>query len=65
MTGCVPQADYNIENNNNYNNISILGVRQIDKIVQITQETLNGNRLIILEEKNLPVLSLPKIRRNK
>jgi threonylcarbamoyladenosine tRNA methylthiotransferase CDKAL1 len=60
--GCVPQAERNLKG---LENISIVGVSQIDKINLIVKETLKGNVIRFLENKKLPSLLLPKIRRNK
>ena len=60
--GCVPQAERNLKG---LENCSIVGVSQIDKIDYIVKETLNGNTVRLLENKKLPSLLLPKIRRNK
>ena len=42
-----------------------MGVSQIDKIDYIVEKTLEGNVVRFLENKTLPSLLLPKIRRNK
>ena len=60
--GCVPQAERNLKG---LENCSIVGVSQIDKIDYIVKETLQGNTVRLLENKKLPSLLLPKIRRNK
>ena len=60
--GCVPQAERNIKD---LENCSIVGVSQIDKIDYIVKNTLEGNTVRLMENKTLPNLLLPKIRRNK
>ena len=45
--------------------LSTLGVTQIDRVVEVVQETLKGNKVQLLEKKELPSLDLPKIRKNK
>ena len=60
--GCVPQAERNIPG---LESCSIVGVSQIDKIDYIVEKTLEGNVVRFLENKTLPSLLLPKIRRNK
>ena len=60
--GCVPQAERNLKG---LENCSIVGVSQIDKINFIVEKTLEGNIVRFLENKTLPSLLLPKIRRNK
>lgn len=48
--GCVPQGDKKI---NDLNNISIIGVQQIDRIVQVVQETLKGNIVRLFASKRI------------
>ena len=60
--GCVPQAERNLKG---LENCSIVGVSQIDKIDYIVKNTFEGNVVRLLENKTLPSLLLPKIRRNK
>ena len=60
--GCVPQAERNLKG---LENCSIVGVSQIDKIDYIVKQTFEGNTVRLLENKTLPSLLLPKIRRNK
>ena len=60
--GCVPQAERNLKG---LENCSIVGVSQIDKIDYIVKNTFEGNTVRLLENKTLPSLLLPKIRRNK
>lgn len=38
---------------------------QIDRVVEVVEETLNGNTVRLLTKKELPKLDLPKIRRSK
>lgn len=62
VTGCVPQGDKKI---NELQKVSMLGVTQIDRVVEVVEETLNGNVVHLLEKKALPTLDLPKIRKNR
>ena len=48
-----------------FKNCCIVGVSQIDKIDYIVKNTFEGNTVCLLENKTLPSLLLPKIRRNK
>lgn len=68
VAGCVPQgapkSDY-------LKGLSIVGVRQIDRIVEVVEETLKGHTVRLLQPKKvngkLPAgapLDLPKIRKN-
>jgi hypothetical protein len=59
--GCVPQAERNLRE---FANVSLLGITQIDRVVEVVEETLRGNIVRLLHRKELPSLSLPKIRRN-
>jgi len=61
VSGCVPQADRDL---NWLDGISVLGVTQIDRIVEVVEQTLAGGSVRLLGKKELPSLSLPKIRRN-
>mmetsp|Transcript_111961 Transcript_111961/g.241393 ORF Transcript_111961/g.241393 Transcript_111961/m.241393 type:complete len:172 (+) Transcript_111961:284-799(+) len=59
-TGCVVQAD------DKYADFySVLGVRNIDKIVEITDKTLRNLKVQMMDRKGLPSLDIPKVRYNK
>eukprot|EP01084_Bolivina_argentea_P166605 289221_1 len=73
--GCVPQGDKKL---NIINNISIIGVQQIDRVVDVVKETFRGNIVKLFNEKKIQnidgknkrkdggaKLNLPKIRKNK
>nr|CCC91059.1 unnamed protein product [Trypanosoma congolense IL3000] len=72
VAGCVPQAD---PDNKQWAEVSVIGVRSIDRVSYVVNETLQGNcvRLIgsdkeqlrVGESDKLPALDLPKVRRNK
>ena len=64
VAGCVSQA---APNESYLKSVSIVGVKQIDQIVGVVEETLKGNtvRLLSLRSKTTPVLNLPKMRRNR
>lgn len=62
VSGCVPQGDRTLPG---LENCSVVGVTQIDRIVEVVEETLKGNTVKLLAKKELPSLDLPKIRRNK
>lgn len=62
VTGCVPQGDKKIDT---LQTVSMLGVTQIDRVVEVVEETLKGNVVHLLEKKPLPSLDLPKIRKNR
>ena len=48
--GCVPQGDKKIDD---VTDISIVGVQQIDKIVQVVNETLKGNKVQYFASKRI------------
>jgi len=62
VAGCVPQADkalYWLDD------VSVVGVTQIDRIVEVVEQTLTGNVVKMLSMRKLPSLMLPKVRRNR
>jgi threonylcarbamoyladenosine tRNA methylthiotransferase CDKAL1 len=62
VAGCVPQGDNFIEG---LHDVSIIGVTQIDRVVEVVEETLKGNSVQLLKKKDLPELDMPKIRKNR
>ncbi len=42
--------------------LSLLGVTQIDRVVEAVEETLKGHTVQLLAKKALPRLDLPKVR---
>lgn len=44
--------------------MSVLGVTQIDRVVEVVEESLKGHQVKLLAKKDLPILDLPKIRKN-
>ena len=70
VSGCVSQA---APNSKYLANISIVGVQQIDRVVEVVEETLQGRTVRLLgvrmkengkNKKKLVSLNLPKIRKN-
>jgi threonylcarbamoyladenosine tRNA methylthiotransferase CDKAL1 len=68
VAGCVPQgapkADY-------LKGLSVVGVQQIDRVVEVVEETLKGHSVRLLQNKKVggkrvagPSLALPKVRKN-
>ncbi|XP_055688320.1 threonylcarbamoyladenosine tRNA methylthiotransferase [Lutzomyia longipalpis] len=68
VAGCVPQgapkADY-------LRGLSVIGVQQIDRVVEVVEETLKGHSVRLLQPKKIagkrvagPKLALPKVRKN-
>ena len=41
--------------------LSLLGVQQIDRVVEAVEETLRGHSVQLLAKKALPRLDLPKV----
>jgi threonylcarbamoyladenosine tRNA methylthiotransferase CDKAL1 len=62
VAGCVPQGDRRAVG---LEGLSLLGVSQIDRVVEVVEQTLAGNCVRLLEKKALPRLDLPKVRRNR
>ena len=62
VAGCVPQGDRFMPE---IEDISTIGVTQIDRVVEVVNETFKGNKVKLLGKKELPTLDLPKIRKNK
>ncbi|XP_050214683.1 uncharacterized protein LOC126665807 [Mercurialis annua] len=62
IAGCVPQGSRNLKE---LEGVSIVGVQQIDRVVEVVEETLKGHEVRLLNRKTLPALDLPKVRKNK
>ncbi|GFR41988.1 hypothetical protein Agub_g2668, partial [Astrephomene gubernaculifera] len=62
VAGCVPQGDKKLPE---LQGVSLLGVTQIDRVVEAVEETLRGHVVTLLAKKPLPRLDLPKVRRNR
>ncbi len=43
----------------------MIGVTQIDRVVEVVEEALKGHNVKLLAKKDLPILDLPKIRKNQ
>jgi len=43
----------------------VIGVTQIDRVVEVVEEALKGHNVKLLAKKELPILDLPKIRKNQ
>ncbi|KAL0664863.1 hypothetical protein Bca4012_101701 [Brassica carinata] len=61
IAGCVPQGSRDLKE---LEGVSVVGVQQIDRVVEIVEETLKGHEVRLLNRKTLPSLDLPKVRRN-
>ncbi|XP_074574562.1 uncharacterized protein LOC141831010 [Curcuma longa] len=62
VAGCVPQGSRDLKD---LEGISIIGVQQIDRVVEVVEETLKGHEVRLLNRKTLPSLDLPKVRKNR
>lgn len=61
IAGCVPQADRSIDV---LKNLSTIGTHQIDRVVEVVEQTLEGNVIQMFDTRNTPSLILPKVRKN-
>eukprot|EP00939_MAST-03C_sp_MAST-3C-sp1_P000736 g736.t1 len=62
VAGCVPQGDKKVKG---LEGVSVVGVHNIDRVVEVVEETLKGNTVVMTDtKKKLPRLDLPKIRRD-
>ena len=59
LGGCIPQAEPM-----RFKDYSLIGTRQLDRIVDVVEQTVQGNVVHLLKRNGLPVLSAPKVRRN-
>lgn len=62
VAGCVPQGSKDLKD---LDGVSIVGVQQIDRVVEVVEETLRGHEVRLLRRSSLPALDLPKVRKNK
>jgi len=60
--GCVPQGD---AKHPKLSGVSLMGVQQIDRIVEVVEQTLQGNIVRMMSQRKRPELDLPKVRKNK
>eukprot|EP00927_Polykrikos_kofoidii_P066380 TRINITY_DN61992_c0_g1_i1.p1 TRINITY_DN61992_c0_g1~~TRINITY_DN61992_c0_g1_i1.p1 ORF type:complete len:613 (+),score=88.23 TRINITY_DN61992_c0_g1_i1:78-1841(+) len=64
LAGCVPTADSSISSG--LDSVSMLGVTQLDRVVEVVEEAIRGNVVKILGHRRaMPSLDLPKVRKNK
>jgi threonylcarbamoyladenosine tRNA methylthiotransferase CDKAL1 len=62
VAGCVPQGDKSIPG---LSDVSQVGITQIDRVVEVVESTLAGEKVQLLKKKELPSLDLPKKRKNR
>lgn len=58
VAGCVPQGSRDLKE---LEGVSVIGVQQIDRVVEVVEETLKGHEVRLLSRKTLPALDLPKV----
>ena len=63
VAGCLPKAEKDTVEKF-AENASLLGPNSIGKTLQVIQSTLNGNKLIALDDSDISKVGLPKIRLN-
>ncbi|MBR9691066.1 radical SAM protein, partial [Candidatus Woesearchaeota archaeon] len=63
VAGCVAQADTELKDFN-LKDYSIVGTSQTSKIAMVVNETLKGNRVVLLD-KDQKNIDIPRIRRNE
>jgi len=61
MAGCVPQAE---QNKNKFKGFSVIGTNQLNHVVEVVEETLNGNTVQLLKKESNERLNVPKVRKN-
>ena len=59
IAGCIPQTEPK-----KIKEYSLVGTKQIHKIVEVVEEALNENKVHNLEVSEVPPLDLPKLRKN-
>eukprot|EP00927_Polykrikos_kofoidii_P054581 TRINITY_DN48991_c0_g1_i1.p1 TRINITY_DN48991_c0_g1~~TRINITY_DN48991_c0_g1_i1.p1 ORF type:complete len:576 (-),score=96.31 TRINITY_DN48991_c0_g1_i1:35-1762(-) len=64
LAGCVPSGDNKLANS--MEDVSMLDVSQLDRIVDVVEEAAKGHAVKILQKRSqLSMLSLPKVRRDR
>lgn len=58
ITGCIPQTTPEV-----VAGCSLVGTKQIDRIVEVVEETINGNVVSLLKPEDKDRLKLPRVRR--
>ncbi|MBT4935968.1 tRNA (N(6)-L-threonylcarbamoyladenosine(37)-C(2))-methylthiotransferase [Candidatus Woesearchaeota archaeon] len=61
VAGCIAQTD---SHNPLLKDISCIGTKQIHRVVEVVEESLNDNIIKMLELDEMPPLNLPRIRKN-
>lgn len=58
VAGCVPQGSKDLKE---LEGVSVIGVQQIDRVVEVVEETLKGHEVRLYSRRTLPSLDLPKV----
>jgi len=61
VSGCIPQAELELKK---LEGLSLIGTSQLVNIVEVAEDTLNGNTVQLLGKERNQRLNLPKIRKN-
>ena len=66
LAGCVPTADASLAKSLGVDGVSMLGVAQLDRVVEVVEQSLQGNTVSLVNHSSImPSLNLPKIRKNQ
>jgi len=64
LAGCVPSGDRSLADK--MKDVSMLHVSQLDRIVDVVEETVKGHTVTLLDRrKDLPSLALPRLRKDR
>ena len=64
LAGCVPSSNRKLVET--LEGVSMLDVSQLDRIVEVVEETVKGHTVQLMEKRtDLPSLSLPKVRKHR
>lgn len=61
VAGCVPQGDRFLTD---LEGCSLLGLAQLERVVEVVEQTLAGHTVKLLSKAPLPRLDIPKVRKN-
>ena len=61
VAGCVSQAQPDLAP---LADVSLVGVQQLERVVEVVHESLQGRTMRVMERAERPSLNLPKVRRN-
>lgn len=64
LAGCIPQGEKTLLNNK-LKDFSIIGTSQLSRISLVVEQTILGNKIVMIEKEKNKRLNLPKIRKNE